>query len=232
MRTYKFRIILTCIIFLFTCGLGVQAQPWKGGLRLGKRAALHLRPAVERLVHRQATPRPVYMRVLPTPARLNQSVSFPLASHPREMYRGLALDAYGKELRSILKNGMKVTESHFPIWHGSYDGRPLPEDTPALFATTDPLLASTYAQMNRFRADKGMFLPVVLHLKRVGKDIALDYERTIEIPHDIPASWIYKVSALLSIDGKPRWGELKLAGDDGFLFIPYSLPDKPLKFQP
>jgi hypothetical protein len=80
------------------------------------------------------------------------------------MYRGLALDAYGKELRSILKNGMKVTESHFPIWHGSYDGRPLPEDTPALFATTDPLLASTYAQMNRFRADKGMFLPVVLHL--------------------------------------------------------------------
>ena len=139
------------------------------------------------------------------------------------MYRGLALDINGKELRTILKEGMPVETSHFPILHGAYDGKTYGHNKKALFATTDPLLASTYAQMNRFRQDGTLFLPVVLHLKRVGKDPLPGAERTVEIPHDIPASWIYKVSALLNVNGQLRWGELKLDGKDGFLFSPYPI---------
>ncbi len=180
--------------------------------------------------HKQSA-EPIHMRVLPVPVRLANSPVFPLESQPHEMYRGMALDLHGNELRTILKDGMPVETSHFPIWFGSYDGKPYSEETKALFATTDPLLASTYAQMNRFRKDGNLFLPVVFHIKRLGKDIDPGEERTVEIPHDIPPEWIYKVSVLLSVDGKLCWGELKLDGEDGFLFTPYPpLPKKKLRY--
>ena len=214
--------------FFFTLlllgSISVQAQPFRGGLKIRPPfSALHPRVAITRFIAkaRIQNSSPIRMRVLPVPARRHIAPPFPLKSHPREMYRGLALDKRGKELRTILKDGMPVKTSHFPILHGAYDGKPYWSDTKALFATTDPLLASTYAQMNRFRTDGDLFLPVVLHLKRIGKDIAPGRERTVEIPHDIPASWIYKVSTLLNIDGQLRWGELKLDGDNGFLFTPY-----------
>ena len=216
--------------------LGIQAQPWKGGLKLHRgAAALNLRTAVTRLANQaiHQTPRPIYLRTLPAiSAHLKKAPVFPLAAHPLEMYRGLALDARGKELQTILAKGMKVTQSHFTIWHGSYDKRAYRNDTKALFATTDPLLASTYAQMNRFRPLEEPFLPVVLHLKRMGEDTNSRQARTIEIPHDIPASWIYRVSVLLNIAGNPRWGELKFLGENGFLFTPYPEPNSPLKLQP
>ena len=211
---------------LLLCTICTQAQPFRGGLKLRpSTAALHPRVAITRFIAkaRAQKPRPIRMRVLPVPVSFKQVPVFPLASHPSEMYRGLALDLQGKELRNILNNGMPVATSHFPIWHGTYDGKAYGENTKALFATTDPLLASTYAQMNRFRTDEDLFLPIVLHLKRVGKDIAPGQERTIEIPHDIPPSWIQKVSALLSIEGQLRWGELELNGENEFLFTPYPL---------
>ena len=221
-------ISTVCISALLAiASLSTQAQPLRAGIKFRPHlTSVSFRCGVARLLakKRQQTPRPVRMRVLPVPARLHNAPTFPLPSHPREMYRGLALDLHGKELRTILQKGMPVETSHFPIWFGSYDGKAYSGDTKALFATTDPLLASTYAQMNRFRKDGDLFLPVVLHLKRVGKDIAPGQERTVEIPHDIPPTWIYKVSALLSVNGKLRWGELKLDGEDHFLFLPYPLP--------
>lgn len=214
-------------IFLITCcALCSQAQPWRGGLNVHPSvAALNPRLVATRLIAhaRTKTPRPIRMRTLSVPTNLKRSPVFPLESRSHEMYRGLALDRNGNELRNILHNGMPVQTSHFSIWHGAYDGKLYRDGTKALFATTDPLLASTYAQMNRFREDGNLFLPVVLHLKRVGEENANKVGRSVEIPHDIPASWIHKVSVLLNVDGQLRWGELKLDGEDGFLFFPYPL---------
>ena len=58
------------------------------------------------------------------------------------------------------------------------------------------------------------YLPVVLHLKRVSDDYI------ISVPHNIPPSWIYRVSALLRINGQLTWGELKLENNT-FHFTPY-----------
>lgn len=216
--------IVSVLACLLLCNICVYAQPFKGGLRLrSPMAALHPRIAITRFIAkaRAKTVQPIHLRSLPAPGNWTHPPVFPLASRPYEMYRGLALDLQGKELRNIIHGGMPVATSHFSLLHGAYDGKAYGSDTKALFATTDPLLASTYAQMNRFRTDGGQFLPVVLHLKRVGKDITPGQARTIEIPHDIPPSWIQKISVLLNMDGQPRWGELKLDGEDGFLFTPY-----------
>ena len=221
-----------CVFFVFIllscCNICVHSQPFKGGLRPRLiTSALHPRVALARIIAKKRTKkyRPIHFRSLPVSDNLKRAPVFPLSSHPHEMYRGLALDSRGKELRNIVHEGMAVKKSHFPVWHGTYDGKKYPADTKALFATTDPLLASIYAQMNRFREDGNLFLPVVLHLKRVGKDVDNGRARTIEIPHDIPPSWIEKISTLLNVDGQLRWGELKLDGEDGFLFTPYpSLP--------
>lgn len=143
---------------------------------------------------------------------------FPLPSKRKEMYRGMRLGADGKDLLYILKNGLEASKSHYYEDGMSYDGKTYPSCTKAIYVTTDPELAVFYMAKTQ---NSAAYLPVLLHLKSVvgTKDVAYS------IPHDIPPSWIYRVSALLKINGKLTWGELKVK-DDTFVFIPYP-PAKP-----
>ena len=135
---------------------------------------------------------------------------FPLPNQKNEMYRGMMLDEHGDDLRHILKNGLEVSKSHYEIF-APYNGVEYPEGTKAIYA------AATFRQAIPFLIpDAGKTgLSVLLHLKRVG------WRPVVSIPHDIPPSWILRVSALLNIDGQLRWGELKLNKDGTFSFFPY-----------
>ena len=145
---------------------------------------------------------------------------------PHEMYRGMSLDGKGADLQHILQQGLELSKSHYTIQYGTYDMKPYPDDTLAIFATTDLSLATEYAVKGAFQKGK-KFLPVVFHLKYVGPQNGATRLYSVEIPHDVPPEWIYKVSALLEINGKPRWGELKMGPDNLFFFSPYPLPKEP-----
>ena len=157
--------------------------------------------------------------LLPKGNEVSQHVSpFPLPINRKEMYRGMRLGADGKDLLYILKNGLETSKSHYYEDGMSYDEKIYPSCTKAIYVTTDPELAVFYMAKTQ---NSAAYLPVLLHLKSVvgTKDVAYS------IPHDIPPSWIYRVSALLKINGKLTWGELKIK-DNTFVFIPYP-PAKP-----
>lgn len=137
--------------------------------------------------------------------------SLPFAENDREMYRGMVLDADGKQLRSILSHGLKTAKSHHENFH-AYDGKKYPKGTKAIYATINPNGAVFYVLKPAGQTSR--YLPVVLHLKRVSDDYI------ISVPHNIPPSWIYRVSALLRINGQLTWGELKLENNT-FHFTPY-----------
>ena len=137
--------------------------------------------------------------------------SFPLLAQETEIYRGMTLDSSGQELRHILKNGLEVSKTH-SLNFSAYDGKQYPDYQKAIYATPQLPLALTFA-LNDVRFDK--HIPVIIHLKRVSDN------RITSIPHDVPVSWIRRVSALLTINGYTLWGEIRLTQDDKFLFIPY-----------
>ena len=144
---------------------------------------------------------------------------FPLPSKRKEMYRGMMLGADGKDLLYILKNGLEASKSHYYEEGMSYDGKTYPSGTKAIYVASDLEFAYHYVAAPDLRPIP--YLPVIFHLKSIlGKGYVIH-----AVPHDIPPSWIYRVSALLKINGKLTWGELKVK-DDTFVFIPYP-PAKP-----
>ena len=143
-------------------------------------------------------------------AQIRSLPPFPLPQQETELYRGMSLDATGQELRHILKNGLEVSKTHSTNF-AAYDGREYPRDQKAIFATPDIRLAASFAYGIRF--DK--YIPVIIHLKRVSNDFI------VSIPHDIPPSWISRVSVLLKIQDRFQWGEIKLDSSDRFVFTPY-----------
>lgn len=147
-----------------------------------------------------------------------QVPAFPLPVNPKEMYRGMVLGAEGKDLVHILENGLEVSKSHYYEEGMSYDGKRYPPETKAIYVTTDPELAAYYITDPDQTAP---YLPVVFHLKRMYFKPISEYKHIVyTIPHDIPPSWIYRVSALLKVNGRLMWGELKVK-DKAFVFIPY-----------
>lgn len=186
-----------------------------------RQTAQNLRSAVERVIGRKTSPffqeniSPIIfapgqsLPVLPG----NSFVSrYPLAGLPTEMYRGMRLDVKGAQLRNILRNGLEVDKTR-SFLREAYNGKTYPPDAKAIFASTWLEEAITFA--NYGFDDE---LPVLFHLKRVGNS------SLIQVPHNIPLSWIYRVSVCLQIDGEPRWGEIKLDAEDNLIFTPYPKP--------
>lgn len=136
---------------------------------------------------------------------------FPFEENDKEIYRGMALDAEGKELRHILQNGLEVAKSHYENFI-AYDGKEYPAKTKAIYASSWPDQAETYVLT---KANVKNYLPVILHIKKASNRM------TVSIPHDIPPSWIYRVSVLLKVSGVLTWGEVRLRNGN-FVFYPYS----------
>ncbi len=193
-------------------------------------ASARLRAALLRQVHtsvlRQAAFRPTLWKTrqayhFVSPAKLLPSVralqssyrvpDFPFHISDTEMYRGMALENPSDDLRHILKYGLEVSKSHFEAF-GAYNGTASQLGGKGIYATTLPHLAQRYSL--REDAQKP-YLPVIVHLKRVGN------ESIVSIPHTIPPSWIVRISALLQINGKLVWGELKPEPNGQFIFTPY-----------
>ena len=137
---------------------------------------------------------------------------YPLPELSTEMYRGMKLDVKGEQLRYILKNGLEVDKTSAYL-RESYDGKIYPPGTKAIFASDWVEEATAFAHP----VQDTPVLSVVFHLKRVGKSFPA------QIPHDIPTSWIYRVSAWLLVNGEARWGEIQLDKENNLIFKPYPL---------
>lgn len=135
---------------------------------------------------------------------------FPLAENENEMYRGMVLDADGKDLRYILQHGLEVSKSHYENF-AAYDGKEYPDGSLAIYASHKVKIAETFLYA---KVGVETYLPVIFHLKKLG------WRSIVSVPHDIPPSWIYRVSAILKINGRLTWGELKIRNNE-FIFIPY-----------
>ena len=135
---------------------------------------------------------------------------FPLLEKENEMYRGMVLDPDGKDLRYILQHGLEVSKSHYENF-AAYDGKEYPDGILAIYAAHKVSHAESFLY-----AEAGVktYLPVIFHLKKLG------WRGIVSVPHDIPPSWIYRVSAILKINGRLTWGELKVEKGQ-FIFIPY-----------
>lgn len=149
----------------------------------------------------------------PSKEDLSSSSSIPafaFQANEKEMYRGMALPADGKDLCFIMQNGLKVSKSHYENF-AAYDGRNYPDGTKAIYAAFQPQHALRFIFTDQ---DCPSYIPVIFHLKKLG------WRDFVSVPHDIPPSWIYRVSAILKINGRLTWGELKIKNNE-FIFIPY-----------
>lgn len=228
MKTPFYAFILTFFLFLGLCPQPAQARPpVKQLLKAfsqcceGKLSALSNR-VQQALTRRSAISQaqaakkaPLFFNSLEHTsayyARMHRLPAFPLPEQETELYRGMTLDATGQQLRHILKQGLEVSKTHSRNF-AAYDGRQYPDNQKAIYATPDLKLALSFA-LEGTRFDD--HIPVIIHLKRVSN------ERIVSIPHDVPLSWIHRVSALLIIKGHPVWGEIRLAQDERFVFLPY-----------
>lgn len=136
--------------------------------------------------------------------------AFAFQPNEKEMYRGMALPPDGEDLRFIMQNGLKVSKSHYENF-AAYDGRDYPDGTKAIYASFQPKYAVRFIFAEQ---DWPSYIPVILHLKKLG------WRDFVSVPHDIPPSWIYRVSALLKVNGRLTWGELKIKNKE-FIFTPY-----------
>lgn len=221
MRRFLFFFLLTGLL---TAPLSVQAQPsLKQLLKILGRSCQPQRQAISaglrKALRRRLPPPAARLSPLAFASLKNVSVyyapsdtqpPFPLPQQETELYRGMTLDPTGRELRHIFKHGLEVSKTHTTNF-GAYDGREYPRDQKAIFATPEIRVAASFA----YGVQTDNHIPVIIHLKRVSD------EHIVSIPHDIPPSWIYRVSALLRIDGRLVWGEIKLDENDRFIFTPY-----------
>lgn len=136
--------------------------------------------------------------------------AFAFQPNEKEMYRGMALPPDGEDLRFIMQNGLKVSKSHYENF-AAYDGKEYPNGTLAIYASHKVKIAETFLYA---KVGVETYLPVIFHLKKLG------WRSIVSVPHDIPPSWIYRVSAILKINGRLTWGELKIRNNE-FIFIPY-----------
>lgn len=236
------RIFFSSVILCLCCTLAsqpVHAQKWnffKSGLSAPRvrMFSVATQAKIKRAIWRAALlRRPDHFRtitclpggysfispkaLLPKPSMLKRQDKIPplpFKGSELLMFRGMRLDADGKQLRHILRAGMKVSKSHH-FCMIPYQGKTYPPGTKAIYTALDPQNAVSFAIKTDDDLDKKPFLPVVFHLKRT------DWGTFVAVPHDIPSSWIYHVSALLQIDGRLTWGEITLGPNGHFTFMPY-----------
>lgn len=132
-------------------------------------------------------------------------------------YRGMALTL--EEIADIAKNGMRVrdTKPQSALSMSIAEQK----DVRALFFTEDISLAVLYAQGNL--PESKTKVPVVFKVNRFEGDYVVKEVRNTARSTDLPASEIVGVSAMLNIEGRPRWGSVEVK-DGKILFTPYPVP--------
>ena len=239
------------VLFILSAAPSVQAQKWQGVKKLfsTQKTKVSLvavqkkaKEAISRAWAKHRSPYAVQVVIggnvrnykslsslLPHKEEVYQKLPlFPLPSKHKEMYRGMMLGSDGEDLLYILKNGLETSKSHYYEEGMSYDGKIYPSATKAIYVATELEIASQYVA-GPVRSSTpylpvifhSPYLPVIFHLKSVETTRDVVYT----IPHDIPPSWICRVSALLKVNGRLTWGELKVK-DNTFIFTPYP-PAKP-----
>ncbi len=136
---------------------------------------------------------------------------YPAKPYPGDLTRGMVLKNPAQDLREIFSQGLLTSRAGVDAW----------TKTRVIFMTNSPQIALLYA-----RADfEG--LPVVVHISgfgqspRGGQTDPGNSQHIAETARDIPAAQIMRVSALLYINGTPRWGQILPLPNGGFLFHPY-----------
>lgn len=133
---------------------------------------------------------------------------FPFQNQRGLIYRGMALDADGKAIRNILKNGLRTQdvgkESNTLLYSmAGPNARTAAVRQPLINLTDSGNDAVMWA--NRLRKQQILVVTVVKS-SRTGS--------VITSSKDIPATDIYAQTALLKINGKLTWCKLELEGND------------------
>ena len=133
---------------------------------------------------------------------------FPFQNQRGLIYRGMALDADGKAIRNILKNGLRTQdvgkESNTLLYSmAGPNARTAAVRQPLINLTDSGNDAVMWA--NRLRKQQILVVTVVKS-NSTGS--------IITSPTDIPVDDIYAQTALLKVNGKPTWCKLELEGND------------------
>lgn len=145
--------------------------------------------------------------------------SFPVPSHSKLMYRGMALNDEG--IRAIRQEGLlisKVSGNNNDLLVGLAGGI---HGRSAAHVASQRVICMTSktseaAQYSTVRMGAGKQIPSVL-------EITGQHHMKLLMSHkDIPPSQIRRISVLLNINGKPTWGLLETAENGAFVFRPYA----------
>lgn len=133
---------------------------------------------------------------------------FPFQNQRGLIYRGMALDANGKAIRNILKNGLRTQDvgresNTFLYSLAGPNARTAAVRKPMINLTDSGNDAVMWA--NRLRKEEILVVTVV----KSNSTGAIITSST-----DIPVDDIYAQTALLKVNGKPTWCKLELEGND------------------
>lgn len=132
--------------------------------------------------------------------RIRHLPPYPAELFPGDMARGMVLEKPEESLPEIFSQGLLTKRAGIDAWTGKR----------LIFMVNNTPIALKYARTDT------PGVPVIVHID--GFNGEANY--MTDSAHDIPASQIIRISALLNIGGKPIWGQLTPAAD-GFLFHPY-----------
>ena len=156
--------------------------------------------------------------LLVTDVAVNDIPSLPIMEHPEYLYRGLGLNS-SRDIPNILTNGLRLQDV------GSYSNGLLltlaasPHDAVAISSsrytnlTRSPEIALHYALRN----SRGTENRVAVIVAVTGEE---RHGPIVQVQHDIPATRVSTLIALLNVDGIPTWCRIQLQEGE-FVVTPY-----------
>lgn len=203
-----------------------------------KLAGMNQRKALEKLYKRGAKPTYYPMPKLSEesfavakleaahPSDVNHLPAYPFTS-PRALYRGINVSS--TDLQKILTYGLRSRDSgehHSDFQIFNYPSKELmemfrescPEDTKSICLISDPARAAGYSLRDLEGTDR---VPIVIQVNPAIPTTANPVAAGVIAAEDVPLSQIRRVSALLEIEGPPRWGDISITPQKSFIFHPY-----------
>ncbi|WP_424244293.1 hypothetical protein Dip510_001501 [Elusimicrobium posterum] len=148
-----------------------------------------------------------------------QNQEYPLDAVAGELYRGMALNQ--KSIENIKENGVRRRDLGRYTGAHVIPGNIYSMGGGGIWTSEDPTIAAQTYASGRLTLKKG--IPTVVHIDRSMTQgfYNIDGLDGIYSMQDVPANAIKRISVMLKIDGKLRWGQLDLNAAGQSVFKPY-----------